>query len=372
LGDTDDTERDAFGQPRAAAGRASAVPTAVPPAPEAAPVRREPRPNPLPLAFMVVAIAVTAFVLYRADHEAVDSPAVVGRELAGHALGERSLVRAPNFRRALAAIQAEMAPGEELLSLRLTPEELGSTVRDAKGNTRLVDVGLDFSVDARDWSTDTSSTPLNLAAIDPAAPEKVVRGALRAAHADDTHLNYVSLTGGDPPTWYLSLDDVAIADQTWTADLAGIAVTHPGQRPFAEGLAGRSLLREANLAAALAKVGEHGRQVTSLRLEPDRLDVTLRGDGRARDVQVDAAQRVLVRESPGGPSPAVVRLDQIDPAAPGRAFAKALRQGGLSPRKIGYAVLFSPTEWGLYFEDVPAGRAHWRASGDGRRVERVG
>jgi hypothetical protein len=371
VGDADET-RDAFGQPLHGGATASAVPTATPPAPEAVPVRREPRPSPLPLLFTIVAIAVTALVLIRADRKAVDSPAVVNRELAGHALGERSLVRAANFRRALAAIQAEMEPGEDLLSLRLTPQELGSRVRDANGNTRLVDVGLDFHVDARDWSTDTSSTPLDIAAIHPAAPEKVVRGALRAAGADDTHLDYVSLSGGDPPTWYLALDDVAIADQAWSADLAGVAVTHPGQRPFAEGLRGRSLLREPNLAAALAKVGEYGRQVSSLRLAPDNLDVTLRGDGDSRNVQVDAAQRVIVRESPGSPSPAALRLDQIDPAAPGRAFAAVLRRSDMSPKNIDYAVVFSPTEWHLYFKDVPQRRSHWQASGDGRQVRRIG
>lgn len=365
-GDAEDTGRDAFGQPLAGAA------TAVAPEPVRVAEPRAPRRSPLPLLFTIAAIVVTGLVLYRADQDAVDSPAVVSRELAGHALGERSLVRATNFRRALAAIQDEMAPGEDLLSLRLTPQELGSTVRDANGNTRLVDVGLDFAVDARDWSTDTSSTPLDLAAIDPAAPEKVVRGALRGAGADDTHLAYASLSGGDPPTWYVSLDDVPIGEQSWSADLAGIAVTHPGELPFAEGLSGRSLLRANNLAAALEKVGEHGRRVTSLRLAPDRLNVSLRGDGGQRDVQVDAAQRVVVRESPGSPSVSGIRIDQIDPAAPGRAFAAALREGGLSPGKIDYAVLFSPTEWGLYFKDVPQRRAHWRASGDGRHVERVG
>lgn len=369
---SNDGGRDAFGQPLAEGLATSAIPTAAAPPPVAVPERREPRRSPLPVIFTIVAIAVTAWVLYRADHGAVDSPAVVTRELGGHALGAHSLVRAANFRRALTAVRGEMEPGEDLLSLRLTPVELSSTVRDANGNTRLVDVGVDFGVDARDWSTDTSSTPLDVAAIDPAVPQKIVRAALHNAHADDTHLASVSLSGSEQPSWYLSLDDVPIAEQSWSADLAGIAVTHPGELPFAAGLTGRSLLREANLAAALEQVGQHGRQVTSLRLQPDRLDVTLRGDGGMRDVQVDAAQRVIVRESPGSPGSGSVRIDRIDPAAPQRAFASALRQGGLSPTKIDYAVLFSPTEWGLYFKDVPERRSHWQASGDGRQVERVG
>jgi hypothetical protein len=370
---SDDGGRDPFGQPLAEGTSPSAMSTAPEPQPDRPRVRRPPRPSPLPLIFAIVAIAVTAVVLYRADHAAVDSPSVVNRELAGHALGERSLVRRANFARALAALRTEMESGEDLLSLRLTPQELTSVVRDPNGNTRLVDVAIDFGVDARDWSTDTSSTPLDLAAIDAAVPERIVRGALRQAGAEDTHLDYVALSGGDPPTWSIGLDDVPIAEQSWSADLAGIAVTHPGELPFAEGLTGRSLIREPNFAAALEKVGEQGRRVTSLRLAPDRLDVTLRGDGGTRDVNVDAAQRVVVRESPSSPSPGGgIRIDRIDPAAPARAFAAAIRQGGVSPAKIDYAVLSGPDGWTLFFQDVPARKAVWRASFDGRHVERNG
>lgn len=376
-------DRDAFGQPvRAESAAATPVLASVPPSAAAAPaeqVERAPRRSFVPLLFTIAAIAVTALVLYRADHDALDSPAVLGRELAGHALGPQSLVRSANFERALGAVRAEMAPGEELLSLRLVPDELSTTVRDANGNTRLIDVGIDLDVDARDWSTDTSSTPLDIAALDPAAPQRVVRGALREAGADDTHLSYASLSGGEPPTWYVSLEDVPIAEQAWTADLAGIAVTHPGELPFAEGLTGRSLLREANFAAALEKIGEHGRRVTSLRIAPDRIDADLRGDGGTRDVQVDAAQRVIVRESPGSASSGSMRIDQIDPAAPGRAFAAAAKQGGLSPAKIDYAVLSIPppaiggaATWSLFFKDVAQRKTAWRADADGRQVEHIG
>jgi len=375
VGDTDDIDRDAFGQPLAKSGATSTVPRATPPVAPAPPkvrVPREPRRSPLPFVFTIVAIALTALVLYDADRRSVNSPAVVFREMDGHALNERSLVRAANFRRALAAIQNEMEPGEDLLSLRLTPQELGSTVRDPNGNTRLVDVGLDFKVEARDWSTDTSSTPLDIAAINPAAPQKVVRGALREAGVDDTHLNYLSLSGGEQPSWYVQLKDVRIGDQTWSADLAGIAVTRPGELPFAEGLTGRSLLAEENLAAALEKVGTYGRQVTSLHLSPQQLRVSLRGDGGSRDVQVDAAGRVTTRTSPGGGNQDTVRIDQIDPGAPARGFTRAMRKGGLSPSKIDYTVLFSGREWGLYFKGVPQRRSYWRASADGRQVERLG
>jgi hypothetical protein len=374
VGDGDDTDRDAFGQPLSGGGTAaaSATPTAAPPPRAAVQERRTPRSSPLPLIFTIVAIAVTGLVLYRADHDAVDSPAVVTRELGNHALGARSLVRAENFRRAVAAIQAEVKPNEDVLSLRLTPQEVSSIARDPNGNTRFVDVGVDFKVDTNSWSTDTTSTPLDLAAIDPAVPQKIVRAALHESGADDTHLNYVSLTGNEDPTWYISLDDVPIGKQTWSADLAGIYVGPPGQLPPASGLTGRSLLREANLASALEKVSQYGRQVTDFRLQPDRLDVVLRGDGRTQAVTIDAAQRVTARDSPGANARDAVRLDQIDPAAPARAVSIVAERGGVSPRKINYVVLFSADEWGLYYKDVPENRDFWRANGHGRQVVRQG
>jgi hypothetical protein len=359
----DEHGRDAFGRPVAETATLTPVPASAP----APPVERRPRRSPLPVLFTIAAVVVTALVLVRADHADQTSPAVIGRELDGHALGERSLVRAANFRRALGQARRAMARDEDLLSIRLTPQELSTMVRDPNGHTRLVDVGLDFAVRARDWSTDTSSTPLDVAALDPRVPERIVRGALRGAGADDTHLAYASLTGGDPPTWYVSLDDVPIGEQAWSADLAGVAVTHPGELPEAHGLTGRSLLRPANLAAALEQVAAHGRRVTSLRLAPDRLDATV-GD---HDVQVDAAQRIIVRDRPGSASPGGVRLDRIDPQAPARAVAAAARKGAIPTARIDYVVL-SGDGWSVFFQDVSPRRQAWRADLAGRHVERIG
>jgi hypothetical protein len=306
----------------------------------------------------------------RSDEAARDSTAVVTRELGGHALGERSLVRAANFRKALALTREAMRPGEVVLRLRLAPDELMTTVRDPNGNTRLIYVGVDFGVRQRDWSVDTGSKPLSLEGVLATVPEKVVRASLRAAGADDTHLDYLALSGGEPPSWLISLDDVPMDDRTWTADLAGVAVTHPGQMPEAHGLNGRSLLRAPNLAKALEQVSERGTRAIVVRVEPERLDVQLR-DGRW--AQVDAAQRLTIRAASATAEQARgVPLDRIDPAAPGRAFATAAQRGHLSLDRVDYAVLVFGNQWDLYFAKVPSTKAHWRANASGRAVERVG
>lgn len=370
---------DPFGQPLSAPASGASdsdvvAPEAMPaPAPEPA---SAPRRSPLPWLFAIAAIAATAVVLWRADHAALDSAPVVTRELDGHALAARSLVSPDNVRRALDELRAEMQPGEQLISLRLAPAGLSATVRDPNANTRLVEVAIDFGVKARDWSKDRVSTPIDLAAIDPAVPARIARAALRATGADDTHLAYLALTGRGP-SWTIGLDDVPIADQTWVADLDGIAVTHPGELPFAEGLSGRSLLRERTFAAALKALAGEGRRVSALRAAPDRINATVHGSGGARDVQVDAAQRVVAGDARDRGDPTQIAIARIDPAALQRAFATVVARAGTSPGHIDYAVLgFSRAPqrigWALFLKGVPRARAAWRADGDGRHVERLG
>ena len=326
---------------------------------------------------MIVALAVTGIVLWRADRDALDAPQVVARELDGHALAERSLLRKANLRRVLALVEEEMRPGEELLSVRITPVEVATQVRDEKGNTRLIDVDLAFAVDARDWSTDTSSTPIDLAAIDPAVPQRVAREALRHAGVDDTHLAAISLTGADRPSWYVTLDDVRIGNQSWTADLAGVAVTRPGELPPARGLEGGSLMRAANFAKAMRSVARAGRRLGHLRVEPQRVDADVKGRDGLRSVRVDAAQRVTVDDRPGS-LPATIAVSRVPAGALERAVETIARRG-VPARRVDYAVLslspgFTgvPSGWTIFYERVSASRRTWRAILDGRSVERVG
>ncbi len=393
-----ESERDAFGNPiddrsdAAPPASASAVPGSVEaPAAGAGAARFEPATGRAPgdgaaaggaraaaraLAglFCLLALVATGLMLWQQERDARDAPAVLARELDGHALAERSLVRAANLRRALATVRGRMRPDDVAIGLRLEPTELSVRLRGPTGKSRIVDVDLAGEADATDWGTDTSSTPIDLAAIDPAAPERIVRQALRQSHVDDRHLAYLSLTGSDTRSWYVSLDDVKIADQSWTADLAGVAVTHPGELPFAAGLAGRSLVRAANLRRALAAVGRQGRRVASLRIQPDRLDATVRGPGGARDVTVDAALRVTTRTTPAAPD-RTTAIGRLDPAGLERGVRGVLARADAAPARLDYAVLqilpaqIGGTFWTIFLDDrVPAARRAWRASLDGRRM----
>jgi len=373
-------ERDAFGNPLTEGGAATpasaAVPTADAPPPAAEPDGPgRPRRVPVGLLFVVIALAVTGVVLWQADRDALDAPQVVARELDGHALADRSLLREANLRRAMALVGAEMRPGEELLSVRITPVEVSTQVRDENGNTRLIEVDLAFAVDARDWSTDTSSTPIAFDDIDPGVPQRVAREALRHAGVDDTHLDAISLSGADRPSWHVTLGDVRIGNQTWTADLAGVAVTRPGELPPARGLEGGSLMRAANLAKAMRSVARAGRRVGHLRVAPQLVDADVKGRDGLRSVRVDAAQRVTVGDRPGA-LPATIAVGRVPAAALERAITAIARRGGPPVRRVDYAVLSLapavsgiPPSWTIVYARVPDRQRTWQASLDGRSVE---
>jgi hypothetical protein len=385
-----DEERDPFGMPIAAPAAATPAGIAAPLTPTPAPrsaagPAAPPRRLPFAAAFTALALIALGVMLWQTDRRELDSPAVIGRELGGHALGPRSLVRAPGFAAALAQVRADLRPGERLVGLRLTPLELNTRIRDAHGALRLVDVDVAGKRQSTSWSTDTNSTPIAFSAIDPAVPQRIVAAALRAAHAGDTHLEDVSLNGvsDGAATWSVQLEDVDLADRSWTADLAGVAVTHPGALPAASGLSGRSLLVAANLRTALARVARAGTQLEALRIQPDQLTATVRTVGRRRTVQVDAAQRATVRDDTAGAADArAMAVARIDPLAPQRAVAAVLRRADATPAHIDSVMLqFLPTagggvgytaSWLVLLDDrVPVARRQWRAGLDGRGARQL-
>jgi hypothetical protein len=380
-----DAQRDPFGRPVEEPGFAAPASAALtsPAPPRPAERARPPRGVPgaaLAALFVVLAFAALALVLWQTDRHELDSPVVLARDLDGHALSAHSLVRAANLAAALKAVSGDLAADEQVVGLRLTPVELSTRVRDDHGQVRLVDVDLAGQLHSTDWATDTTSTPIDLAAIDATAPQRIVRAALARAHADDTHLHALSLNASaeGASTWSMTLDDVRIGDQTWIADLAGVAVTHPGELPAASGLSGRSLLATAPLRAALARVAKVGGSLTQLRIQPDRLDATVPIAGGPRDVMVDAAQRVTTRETGGGSiDEERLAVTRIDPAGLHRAVAAVVARAGVAPARLTYATLQNlPVgidrrrwTWLIVLDRrVPAARRTWRASLDGQSV----
>lgn len=104
-----------------------------------------------------------------------------------------------------------------------------------------------------------------------------------------------------------------------------------GQRGLVQGAEGRSLLREPNLRRALAAIGRRldpDEVVTSLSVSPVLVRVSVRdGEAHQRDLAVNLAYDVGSGPSGVNPSDGPV-LSRIDPGAPQRLVASALRSGG--------------------------------------------
>src|SRR4051812_22076178 len=163
-------EHDAFGNPIGDSGSTASVPDAVeaktslpqtepppkrpePKRPDPAPVDRGPRRSFVAPLFTILALIGLGLVLWSSEHDALHSPDVVLREVGGHALAQRSLTRAPNLRRALREVQAQLRPTEEVTLVRLEPDQLIVNVRDERGRARTLGVGVTFGVEARDNGT---------------------------------------------------------------------------------------------------------------------------------------------------------------------------------------------------------------------------
>ena len=140
-----------------------------------------------------------------------------------------------------------------------------------------------------------------------------------------------------------------------TPDIEKI-VTRPDSGPAPKGLEGESLVRPANLAAALKKIGGAGGAITNLRVAPERIDATLLTPaGRLRHVQVKPGgdlERFGPDSGPGFDSSQTIPGSKLNPRAPARLARRGAEEVGVPVADLQYAV---PSEfdnrirWVVYF-----------------------
>jgi hypothetical protein len=138
------------------------------------------------------------------------------------------------------------------------------------------------------------------------------------------------------------------------------------------GLQRRSLLREANLRAALRTLRGQGR-LHMLRLAPDRIDAQL--TTRRNLVLIDLPVGGSSRRSLTSPLPASairpIPFALVDAAAPARLARTAARRSHRSVTGVNYLVLMrllGPPQWYLYFTDG----VYYSADVHGRHARRLG
>lgn len=149
-----------------------------------------------------------------------------------------------------------------------------------------------------------------------------------------------------------------------------------GARGEVRGLSALSLLREANLRPALAKVQARlkpDEQLTNLRLDPTRLDIQVRDTiGHRRSMSVGLDGKVRVSEDPGTDSSTGPKgLGGIDPSAPARMLVAVRAREGYPPERLNYLVYdggdeSSEPRWDAFYVEVPVERNHLGADAHGR------
>jgi hypothetical protein len=135
--------------------------------------------------------------------------------------------------------------------------------------------------------------------------------------------------------------------ENFTGSLPGLGQPEPAPT----GLQPRSLIRRANLAAALEVLRESGDgRPVALRVAADRVDATLAGPAGIRQVQVtpDYHLRTIATAEPAA-LPPTTPYGRIDPAAPERLVRSARAPAG----RVDYVLLVTgrPLTWRAYFRD---------------------
>ena len=156
------------------------------------------------------------------------------------------------------------------------------------------------------------------------------------------------------------------------------AVDDPAQkaaRGEITGLHPQSLMRRRNLERALGKVPERN-LVTSIRVSPERVDLTVRDrDGARRILSVDPGFGVQERDFGVGEDRAVPP-GEIDIRGPERMTRAVAKRTGLAFAAVDYATMsFSgsgePT-WYMALDSGPARVRQWIAEADGSDLRRPG
>ena len=177
------------------------------------------------LLFTVLTLAASAWVLITSEQAAVDDPAekAARGEITG--LHQQSLLRRVNLERAL-----EKATGQQVTSIRVSPERVDITVRDGDGNRQILSVDPGFAVEERDFGVgeDEAVPPSE---IDPRGPERMTRAVATRTGLPLSAIDYatMSFSGTGERSWYMALDSGPARVRQWIAAEDGSDLRRPGE-----------------------------------------------------------------------------------------------------------------------------------------------
>ena len=192
-----------------------------------------PREGPLIASFVVLTLAASAFVLHRAEANAVKDPKqkAARGEITG--LSELSLVRPENLRKALAKVNAGRYP--LVSNIRVAPDRVNLSVRDRDGYRKYLTIGpgLDVSTSdagvGEDYSVHTES-------INPEAPARMLKLVVAKTGLSPAAVDYAatSFSENAKTTWYMSMKQGPARVRSWIAESDGSDIRRPGELSSAD------------------------------------------------------------------------------------------------------------------------------------------
>lgn len=192
------------------------------------PDRQGPREGPLVALFVVITLAASAFVLHRSEDRALHNPVQKAARGEVQGLTALSLVRPENLSRAIAKVDAGQYPF--ISNVRVAPDRINLSVRDADGMRRYLTVDPGFGLKSTDAGVGDDYA-VRSSRIDLAAPQRMLKLVVAKTGLPPSALDYVttSFSKTSPTTWYMSLKQGPARTRSWIAEANGTDVRKPGE-----------------------------------------------------------------------------------------------------------------------------------------------
>lgn len=183
--------------------------------------------------FLVLTLAASTWVLWRAEHDAIHDPEqkAARGEITG--LDPESLLVRANVQRALDGIAKDEHP--LVTNLRVSADRIVAGVRNADGFRKSLTIDPGFGIDTSDAGVGEDDA-IEAAQINAAAPERMVRAVTEKTGLPETAVDYVTMSYSKsfPTRWYLFLDQGPARTRQWMAEADGSDVRKPGELSMKE------------------------------------------------------------------------------------------------------------------------------------------
>ena len=190
--------------------------------------RRRMTETPVLVLWAILVVAAAVYVIGGAEHRALKDP--IQRFARGDitAQSPEAMFRRANLAAALPLIRAAMKPGEGVGNLKASIDEVSVDTVDRFDNRRELRVDLKHHLHTRSLFQ-FSGARVPLAAVDVAAPGRLLAGVRRKVHAGTVDSFNFSPAG--EPSWTLRLlgKDLKVDDQQWLGDAHGRDAHRPGE-----------------------------------------------------------------------------------------------------------------------------------------------